>query len=135
MRKKLFKLTKGEEKLMGIFWDAGHPMTSMELSEGTDEFNFSYIHRLLTSLQKKEMLKVEGFVKSGKQYARTFIPTITREEYGALLMDQLGIKSEKALARLSVAFVEMAGNDREEDKENLVRELEKIIEQLKENKE
>ena len=83
MRKKSFDLTKGEESMMEIFWDADSPLTIMEVSRLTDEFNDSYIHRLVKSLEKKEMLKVVGLQKSGKQYARQFFPAMTREEYGA----------------------------------------------------
>ena len=131
MRKKSFELTKGEETMMELFWSAERPLTSMELCEMTDEFNYSYVHRLLTALQNKGMLEVEGLCKSGKQYARTFIPTITREEYAALVMKQLGIKDEKALAKVAVAMVKTSDNDSEKDKKELVDLLESMVEQLK----
>ena len=104
MRKKTFELTKGEERIMEFFWDSQSPLTSMDISSMTDEFNDSYIHRLLTSLLKKEMLEVNGIEKSGKQYARKFVPTMTREEYGAMVMKGLGIKDEKALAKVAAAL-------------------------------
>lgn len=131
MRKKTFELTKGEESLMELFWNTDHPLTSMEISKKTDEFNDSYIHRLLTALQKKEMLKVDGVIKSGKQYARTFIPTMTREEYGALVMEHLGISDEAALAKVAVAMVQKSGEKQKGEKEELVKLLESMIEQLK----
>ncbi len=129
MRKKSFELTKGEEVMMELFWNAKRPLTSMELCEMTDEFNYSYVHRLLTALQKKEMLSVEGLCKSGKQYARTFVPTVTREEYAALVMEQLGISDGKALAK--VALVMMNKSNDESKKEELVKLLQNMVEQLK----
>lgn len=131
MRKNKFDLTKGEESMMEIFWDADNPLTIMEVSRMTDEFNDSYIHRLVKSLEKKEMLKVVGLQKSGKQYARLFFPTMTREEYGAIVMGNLGIQGEKALAQVAVAMVKRIGNDTQKDKEMLIRELESIVEELK----
>ena len=131
MRKNKFDLTKGEESMMEIFWDADNPLTIMEVSRMTDEFNDSYIHRLLKSLEKKEMLKVVGLQKSGKQYARRFFPTMTREEYGAIVMGNLVIQGEKALAQVAVAMVKRIGNDTQKDKEMLIRELESIVEELK----
>ena len=134
MRKKTFELTKGEERIMEFFWDSQSPLTSMDISSMTDEFNDSYIHRLLTSLLKKEMLEVNGIEKSGKQYARNFVPTMTREEYGAMVMTGLGIKDEKALAKVAAAlFKKPEGTDGKEetDTKELIKELENIVEQLK----
>lgn len=131
MRKKSFDLTKGEESMMEIFGDADSPLTIMEVSRLTDEFNDSYIHRLVKSLEKKEMLKVVGLQKSGKQYARQFFPAMTREEYGAIVMGNLGIQGEKALAQVAVAMVKRMDNDTQKDRAMLIRELESIVEELK----
>ncbi len=134
MRKKSFELTKGEERIMEFFWDSQSPLTSMDISSMTDEFNDSYIHRLLTSLLKKEMLEVNGMEKSGKQYARKFVPTMTREEYGAMVIEGLGIRDEKALAKVAVAlFKKTEGKNKKEetDPNELIKELENIVEQLK----
>ena len=131
MRKKSFELTKGEEAMMEILWDADSPLTIMEISQLTDEFNDSYIHRLVKSLEKKEMLKVVGLQKSGKQYARQFFPTMTREEYGAIVIDNLGIQGEKALAQVAVAMVKRIDNGTQKDRAMLIRELESIVEELK----
>ena len=131
MRKKRFELTRGEETMMEIFWDADCPLTTMEISKLTDEFNDSYIHRLVKSLEKMEMLKIVGLQKSGKQYARQFLPTVTREEYGAMVRDNLGIQGEKALAKVAVAMVKRMDDDAKEDREELIHELESIVEELK----
>ena len=43
MRKNKFDLTKGEESMMEIFWDADNPLTIMEVSRMTDEDNYYQI--------------------------------------------------------------------------------------------
>lgn len=131
MRKKSFELTKGEETLMEMFWDADHPLASMEICEMTDEFNDSYVHRLLTSLQKKGIIEVNGVVKSGKQYARTFVPKMEREQYAAFVIDKLGIKDQKALAKVAVALVQKSSDKENCDNTELVNELESIVAQMK----
>lgn len=131
MRKKSFELTRGEEVIMELFWDADRPLTSMDICGTTDEFNDSYVHRLLTSLQKKEMLVVNGVVQSVKQYARTFAPAMTREEYGALVMDKLGINDEKALAKVAVAMVQRSTDKQQKGNTELIKQLENIVAQLK----
>lgn len=126
MRKKKEELTKGEERILEIFWNEGKPLTSMEVMEKTDEFNESYVHRLLNSLLEKKALKVEGMMKSGKQYARIFVPEFTREEYGVYLIKQLGMMRKDNLKKFAVALTKE--NKR---KEEVIETLEGIIDEIK----
>lgn len=126
MRKKKEELTKGEERILEIFWNEGKPLTSMEVMEKTDEFNESYVHRLLNSLLEKKALKVEGMMKSGKQYARIFVPEFTREEYGVYLIKQLGMVRKDNLKKFAVALTKE--NKR---KEEVIETLEGIIDEIK----
>lgn len=126
MRKKKEELTKGEERILEIFWNEGKPLTSMEVMEKTDEFNESYVHRLLNSLLEKKALKVEGMMKSGKQYARIFVPEFTREEYGVYLIKQLGMMRKDNLKKFAVALTKE--NKR---KEEVIETLEEIIDEIK----
>ena len=56
---------------------------------------------------------------------------MTREEYGAIVMGNLGIQGEKALAQVAVAMVKRMDNDTQKDRAMLIRELESIVEELK----
>lgn len=98
----------------------------MEVMEKTDEFNESYVHRLLNSLLEKKALKVEGMMKSGKQYARIFVPEFTREEYGVYLIKQLGMMRKDNLKKFAVALTKE--NKR---KEEVIETLEGIIDEIK----
>nr|WP_305147434.1 BlaI/MecI/CopY family transcriptional regulator [Butyricicoccus faecihominis] len=122
-------LTKGEESLMELFWSAEKSLTSMQVAEMTDEFNDSYIHKLLKSLLAKKIIKVDGLVSSGKQYARAFTPILSKEEYAARVMYSLGIRDQKALAKVAVAMVNKSEDN---DIKALVQELECIVDKLKE---
>lgn len=132
MNKDEFELTKGEETVMEFFWNTERPLTVMEISQMTNQFNECYIHRLIKSLEKKEMLKDCGMQRSGKQYARQFIPTITREEYGVTLMEKLGIQGKKSLAKFFAAMVRRPDSREIQSTDELICELENIIEELKE---
>lgn len=77
------------------------------------------------------MLSVSGLVKSGKQYARSFEPTMTREEYAAFVMEKLGIREEKIFAKVAVALTGKASDRGETEKQELIEELERIVEQLR----
>lgn len=76
-------LTKSEQQIMDFLWDIGEPVTTSDIVKQSIDKTWknSYIHLLINSLLKKEMIKVEGFVQTTKSYARTFVPAVTREEY------------------------------------------------------
>ena len=122
-------LTNSEEDLMEIFWEKKEPLTSVEILELSAErsWNGNYIHKMLRSLLKKDMIKICGTVQCGTQYARQFIPAVTKEEYAAKLVMSKGIE-KSAIAAVTVAMVhEMDGADGED----VVKQLEEIIEELK----
>lgn len=76
-------LTKSEEQIMCLLWEKGQPLTATEIINLSDEKTWkdSYVHLLINSLMKKELIEVSGFVKTTKNYARSFVPTVTREGY------------------------------------------------------
>ena len=78
-------LTRSELEIMDVLWAAQAPLSRSDLLERSDEKNWkdSSVHILLNGLLRKEAIREEGFVKRGKTYARTFLPTMTREEYFA----------------------------------------------------
>lgn len=122
-------LTKSEEDLMGIFWEEKKPLTSVEiLNIASDRsWNGNYLHMMLRSLQKKGLLEACGTVRYGTQYARKFIPLLTKEEYAAKIIVSTGIKSS-SIAQVTVALAKEIG-----DKEELIEQLEEIIQELSKN--
>ena len=78
-----FMLTNSEEQMMQLLWQQEKPLTATEiigLSDGKT-WKDSYVHLLINSLIKKGLIEVKGFVKTTKNYARTFSPSMSREEY------------------------------------------------------
>ena len=79
------ELTKSEMEIMDVLWAAGEPLSRADLLTRSQEKTWkdSSVHILLNSMLKKELIREAGFVKRSKTYGRTFIPTMTREEYYA----------------------------------------------------
>ena len=129
MVKKGKHLTSSEEYRMERFWESEEPLTSVEIMDISADrsLNGNYIHIMLRSLLKKGMIKVCGTVQCGTQYARQFIPAVTKEQYAAKLVMSKGIDSN-SIAAVTVAMVNETG---ETDSEGLVKQLEDIIEELK----
>ena len=79
------ELTKSELEIMDVLWNAGEPLSRADLLERSEEKSWkdSSVHILINGLLAKNAIREAGFVKRSKTYGRTFVPTLTREEYYA----------------------------------------------------
>lgn len=100
-------LTKSEHEIMNLLWHVDRPLTASEIIEqSTDKtWKDSYIHLLINSLLDKGMIRAEGFAKTTKNYARTFVAAVSEEAYAVQQ-----IAGRKPLSTLSIvsALVEQA---------------------------
>lgn len=79
------ELTKSEMQIMDVLWEDGGALSRadfLERSEGKS-WKDSSVHILLNGLLKKGAIREAGVVRRSKTYGRTFLPTLTREEYFA----------------------------------------------------
>ena len=79
------ELTKSELEIMDVLWDSGEALSRSDFLERSEHKSWkdSSIHILLNGLLSKGAIREAGFVKRSKTYGRTFLPTLTREEYFA----------------------------------------------------
>ena len=79
------ELTRSEMEIMDVLWGATAPLSRADLlaQNGEKSWKDSSVHILLNGLLKKGAIREAGFVKRSKTYGRTFVPTLTREEYFA----------------------------------------------------
>ena len=79
------ELTKSEMQIMDVLWASDIPLSRSDLLERSEEKTWkdSSVHILLNGLLAKGAIQEAGFVKRSKTYGRTFLPTLTREEYFA----------------------------------------------------
>lgn len=125
-------MTTNESELMEIFWRENRPMTSLELAEYSDEADWksSYIFIMLKSMQKKGMIETCGSILRGNKYVRLFRPVLTREEYVARFASLMHLK-KSSVSKVTVALLE----ELDEDKDEVIRDLETMIKELKKQKE
>lgn len=78
-------LTKSEMEVMDVLWQSDTALSRADLLERSEEKNWkdSSVHILLNGLLHKGAIREHGFIKRSKTYGRTFLPTMTREEYFA----------------------------------------------------
>lgn len=79
------ELTKSEMEIMDVLWNEKVAMSRSDLIERNTEKSWkdSSVHILLNGLLQKGAIQEAGFVRRSKTYGRTFVPTLTREEYFA----------------------------------------------------
>lgn len=79
------ELTRSEMEIMDVLWEAQVPLSRSDLLDRSAEKTWkdSSVHILLNGMLQKNVIREAGFVKRSKTYGRTFVPTMTREEYFA----------------------------------------------------
>jgi len=79
------ELTKSEMEIMDVLWASEKPLSRSDLLAKSEEKTWkdSSVHILLNGLLQKGAIREAGVVKRSKTYGRTFVPTLTREEYFA----------------------------------------------------
>ena len=114
-------LTNSEEQMMQLLWQQEKPLTATEiigLSDGKT-WKDSYVHLLINSLIKKGLIEVKGFVKTTKNYARTFSPSMSREEYAIKSIKSANNYSEEKIPALFSFLI----SDVSEDTLRIVKEM------------
>lgn len=121
-------LTKSEREIMELLWKTNNSLTATEIVSLSPKktWKTSYIHLLLNSLLKKELIKVSGIKQTTKNFARTFQAALTREEY--LILE---IKKQDKVSSHALPFLVSALINETEDTE-LINELEEMIQKRKE---
>ena len=95
------RLTKSEFAVMEVLWNEGEELTSAEIIQKSKEREWkdSSIHLIINSLLRKKVVTVAGFKKTTKNYARTFVPVETREQFlvGQIIDDKTTTEDKKRI--------------------------------------
>lgn len=69
-------LTKSESEVMYLLWHTDRALSAAEMVALSPQKTWkdSYIHLMVNSLLRKGMITPAGFVKTFRNYARTFAP-------------------------------------------------------------
>lgn len=125
MKRAFFKLTRSEQEIMELLWKVDRPLSRAEIIDLAPGRTWkpSSIHILLNSMLEKGAVQVAGFVQSTKNYARTFVPALTPEEYAALQVKSSPSFGPGSLPDLLAALLA------DVEDEEVLRQLEEVIDQ------
>ena len=126
-------LTSNELEIMELLWTQARPLSRTEIIEFTPERSWSSksIHIILNKLIEKGAIEVSGFVRTNKNYGRTYSPCITPDDYVVSSIRQsineVGCASKpKAIASVFAALI-----DENEVDEELLSSLEQMLAEKK----
>ena len=121
-------LTKSEEEIMYLLWDLDEPLTSSEIVKKAvnKTWKKSYINLLINSLLKKDMIKVVGVKQMTKNYARTFVPTMTKDAHA---IKQISARPNFADSDIPTLFSELIERTESSD---VFDELEALLKKRRE---
>ena len=119
-------MTESEREVMDLLWNVGEPLTSSEMVKLCADRTWkpSYIHIMINSLLKKEIIRIVDFKKTTKNYARTFEPTMTRDQWSMFQVKQDNITSDLLKEMLETIISE-------EEDEEVLKELSDVIDKRK----
>ena len=118
-------LTKSEKQIMDLLWSVDRPLSCSEIVElsGDKTWKDSYVHSLIKSLMKKDVVKIEAFELISRSYARKFMPKVSKEQY--CLHEYLEENPENSAVKLFAAYADDYANADE------MKEIEAIIKKWK----
>lgn len=125
-------LTNSELEIMETMWKMNRPLSRSEIIELTPNRTWkkSSIHILINKMLEKEVIKVDGFVRTNKNYGRTYAPLITKDDYIVSTFDK--IKTSYFDSKSSAVTSIFAALIQDKDiNDELLDELQQMIERRK----
>lgn len=131
MRKPAITLTPNELEIMELMWRENRPLSRTDIIELSPDRSWkaSSIHILLNKMLDKDAIKVDGFVRTGKNYGRTYSPALSNVDY--LLMTIKGSSLyQNSRKEATIAVISSLINDKDITAQD-IREIEAVIEAKK----
>lgn len=131
MKKPAITLTPNELEIMELMWRESRPLSRTDIIELSPDRSWkaSSIHILLNKMLDKDAIKVDGFVRTGKNYGRTYSPALSNVDY--LLMTIKGSSLyQNSKKEATIAVISSLINDKDITAQD-IREIEAVIEAKK----
>lgn len=96
-------MKKTEMNILETLWKNGQPMTASEIVRQNPEMKDATVRIALKSMLDENLLRVDGITKTTKNFARTFLPTISREQ---LILKEISKVSDMDSFRFASTLLE-----------------------------
>ena len=124
------RLTKAQRKIMDILWNTEKPLSYSEICDINSELNANTVQAELRRLLKFEYIKVGEIGYSGTVLCRSYLPTMTAEEFQTrCYIDEMEKLSKRPAVELVCGLLGAEKSKKQRLKD--VAELEKMLEEYK----
>ena len=117
LRRSKEDFTVSELSILRLLWEEKRALSSAEILERLPELNLfsTSIYTILDGMVGKGVLKVDGKIRRGKRFARTFVPTMSQEDFAAMQVVKLtpNVPKFDRLVGVFTALVKHDGIDEE----------------------
>ena len=117
------KLTQSQLSIMKTFWAENKAMIASDFVQFDPSLNLNSVQSSLRSLLKKNYIEVSDIVYSGKVLTRSYVPTISADEYAAENIN--GIVNDLLSSNILLHYVET---------ENDIETIKQLQQKLEERK-
>jgi len=124
------RLTKAQRKIMDILWNTEKPLSYSEICDINSELNVNTVQAELRRLLKFEYIKVGEIGYSGTVLCRSYLPTMTAEEFQTrCYIDEMEKLNKRPAVELVCGLLGAEKSNKQRLKD--VAELEKMLEEYK----
>lgn len=127
-KKDNFALSKRELDVMNVLWEEGKPLIASEIPERRPELSINTVQAVLKKLLQRKFIEVADIVQSGTVLSRSYSPVITPEEYAMKYVTSEIFPFGRFTSK--VKYINALFDSTEND-EKLIEELEKFIQERK----
>lgn len=74
-------MTQTELSVLETLWNTGKPLCASEILQANPTIKEITLRTTMKNMLEKNLIKVSGITRRTKNFARTFLPTISQEEF------------------------------------------------------
>jgi len=127
------KLTTKEASIMRILWESDKPLAVSEICEMDSDgsLNINSAQMAVKKLLEKKMVKVHSIIQMGKVFGRLYVPTMSAESYAIrMFKDFFERYTNRSVDKVIFTLLEQ-----EENRDDIIDDLERALMKYKEKKE
>ncbi len=126
-------LTNKEYQIMKILWNSEKPLLVSDILAKAENIAENSLHPMINSLIKKNYIKIVGNVKVSKTNSRLYAANISIDEYAAKQLNEIFDSANKT-PDISNVLMYFSKHNKKKKNENLINELQKFIDDYKQEK-
>lgn len=121
------KLTNRELDVLAVLWDSEKSMTASEIVAANPALKKNTVQPTLRKLLKNELIQVADIVYSGTVLSRSYVPSMSRQEFSIYRLSSDYRQIEKDISKASFVSFLLKSEDNPDQFQKDIKELEELV--------